>query len=60
MNYKAPNYDIQNWPRLVQLAWILADDKGNKIHSGNLIVRPDGFEIPTDAAKVHGITTEIA
>ena len=60
MNYKAPSSDTQNWPRLVQLAWILTDDKGNKIHSENLIVRPDGFEIPTDAAKVHGITTEVA
>lgn len=60
MNYKAPSSDIQNWPRLVQLAWILTDDKGNEIHSGNLIVRPDEFEIPTDAAKVHGITTEVA
>jgi DNA polymerase III epsilon subunit-like protein len=60
MNYKAPSSDIQNWPRLVQLAWILSDDKGNRIHSGNVIVRPDGFEIPTDAAKVHGITTEVA
>ena len=59
-NYKAPSSDIQNWPRLVQLAWILTDDKENKIHSGNLIVRPDGFDIPTDVAKVHGITTEVA
>ena len=59
-NYKAPSSDIQNWPRLVQLAWILTDDKGNRIHSGDVIVKPDRFTIPTDAAKVHGITTEIA
>lgn len=59
-NYNAPSSDIQNWPRLVQLAWILTDDKGNRIHSSSLIVKPDGFTIPTDAAKVHGITTEIA
>ena len=59
-NYKAPSSDIQNWPRLVQLAWILSDDKGNRIHLSSLIVRPDGFTIPADAAKVHGITTEVA
>lgn len=59
-DFKAPSSDTQNWPRLVQLAWILTDDKGNIIHSENLIVKPYGFEIPTDASKVHGITTEVA
>ena len=59
-NYNAPSSNIQNWPRLVQLAWILTDENGNRIHSDNLIIRPDGFTIPKDASKVHGITTEIA
>ena len=60
LNYKAPSSDTQNWPRLVQLAWILTDEDGNRIQMSNLIVKPDGFTIPTDAAKVHGITTEVA
>ena len=59
-NYKAPSTDTQNWPRLVQLAWILSDENGNRIHTGNLIVKPDGFVIPADATKVHGITTQRA
>lgn len=59
-NYKAPSSDTRNWPRLVQLAWILTDENGNRINTGNLIVKPDGFVIPTDAAKVHGITTQRA
>lgn len=59
-NYKAPSSDTRNWPRLVQLAWILTDENGNRIHTGNQIVRPDGFVIPTDAARVHGITTQRA
>jgi len=44
----------------VQLAWILTEADGTRIHQGNLIIRPDGFTIPGDAAKVHGITTERA
>jgi len=24
-NYKAPATDLANWPRLVQIAWLLAD-----------------------------------
>lgn len=59
-NYKAPSSDTLNWPRLVQLAWILSDENGNTIHTGNLIVRPDGFTIPSDAARIHGITTQRA
>ena len=59
-NYKAPVSDLENWPRLVQLAWLLTDDEGNEVKSTEHIIRPDGFAIPIDASRVHGITTEIA
>ena len=59
-NYKAPVSDLNNWPRLVQIAWLVTDDKGSEIHSAEHIVKPDGFSIPADAAKIHGITTDIA
>lgn len=56
-DYKAPASNTQNWPRLVQLAWIMTDEDGNRLSSGNNIIKPDGFVIPSDAVKVHGITT---
>ena len=59
-NYKAPVSDLNNWPRLVQIAWLVTDDNGGEIHSAEHIVKPDGFSIPADAAKIHGITTDIA
>lgn len=59
-NYKAPASDLNNWPRLVQLAWLVADDAGHEITSSEYIVKPDGYTIPPAAAKVHGITTEMA
>ncbi|MEX0810747.1 MAG: 3'-5' exonuclease [Chitinophagales bacterium] len=59
-SWKAPVSDLNNWPRLVQLAFLLYDDAGNKIEGGDYIIRPDGFTIPNDAARVHGITTERA
>jgi DNA polymerase III epsilon subunit-like protein len=59
-NWKAPVTDLDNWPRLVQLAYLVYDFDGNLIHSCNEIVKPDGFTIPLDASNVHGITTEIA
>ena len=59
-NYKAPASDLNNWPRLVQIAWLLANDDGTEIESAEYIVKPDGFTIPADAARIHGITTEVA
>lgn len=59
-NYKAPVSDSANWPRLVQLGWILTDHEGNEIRSSNYIIKPEGFTIPTEASKIHGITTERA
>lgn len=52
--------DFDNWPRVVQLAWQLHDEKGTLLSTGNHIIRPDGFTIPFNAAKVHGITTDFA
>jgi len=60
LNYKAPTTDTHNWPRLVQLGWIVMDSKGNKLSQHDYIVRPEGFSIPAEAARVHGITTERA
>ncbi len=59
-DYRAPLTDFDNWPRLVQLAWQVHDDKGELIEVKNYIVKPEGFEIPFQAAKVHGISTERA
>ncbi len=56
----APLTDFDNWPRLVQLAWQLHDDKGRLVENQNLLVKPDGFVIPIDAKMVHGISTEHA
>lgn len=59
-NYNAPYQDTDNWPRLVQLAWILTDEGGNEIKSKSAIISPDGFKIPANAVEIHGITTERA
>lgn len=59
-DYKAPCTNTDNWPRLVQLGWLLTDAAGRILSEGNHIVRPDGFEIPKAASDVHGITTEFA
>jgi DNA polymerase III epsilon subunit-like protein len=59
-NWKAPVTDLNNWPRLVQLAYLYYDSNGNKISGENFIIRPEGYTIPLDASRIHGITTERA
>ena len=59
-HHRAPVSDLDNWPRLVQIAWLLSDAHGDLQQGVEAIIRPDGFSIPVDAARVHGITTERA
>ena len=59
-NWKAPLSDLNNWPRLVQLAYLLYDQHGNKIDGGDYIIKPEGFLIPSSASRIHGISTERA
>lgn len=59
-NWKAPVSDLNNWPRLVQLAYLYYDKNGQLLSSKNFIICPEGFTIPADSARIHGITTEKA
>jgi len=59
-NWKAPVEDIDNWPRLVQIGWVLTNNVGERIETQDFIVKPEGFTIPTVASNVHRITTERA
>jgi DNA polymerase III subunit alpha len=59
-NKTAPITDLDNWPRVVQLAWQLHDQKGKLLSQQNFIIKPDGFDIPYKAEQVHGISTKRA
>ncbi|WP_281322860.1 DNA polymerase III subunit alpha [Flavobacterium aestivum] len=56
----APISDTDNWPRCVQIAWQLHDDMGKLIEHQDYLVKPEGFNIPYDAERIHGISTELA
>ena len=59
-NYNAPITDSNNWPRLVQLGWIVCNINGETIKEQNYIIYPNDFTIPQEAVEVHGITTQKA
>ena len=48
------------WPRMVQVAWLLCEEDGTIADEQSHIVYPDGYTIPPEVSRIHGITTEIA
>jgi len=56
----APISEVDNWPRVVQVAWQLHDESGQLVEHDNLLIVPEDFEIPYSAEKVHKISTEKA
>ncbi|MCF1191057.1 DNA polymerase III subunit alpha [Mangrovimonas sp. AS39] len=59
-SFQAPISDTDNWPRAIQIAWQLHDAMGNVIEHEDFLIQPEGFNIPYDAEKVHGISTALA
>lgn len=51
----------QNWPNIVDIAWIVLDTDTNKIlEQKSYIIRPNGWIIPEDAVAIHGIRQSFA
>ncbi len=60
LNWKAPLTNFSNWPRMVQLAWQIHDINGKLVKTQDYIIKPNGFDIPFNAEKIHGISTDRA
>ncbi|MCS4167256.1 DNA polymerase III subunit alpha [Sphingobacterium paramultivorum] len=58
--WDAPITDTDNWPRCIQLAWQIHDEMGNLVEHHDFLIKPDGFDIPYDSEKIHGISTALA
>ena len=58
--WNAPVSDVDNWPRMVQIAWQLHDDTGKLITHYSELIRPEGFNIPYESEQIHGISTALA
>jgi DNA polymerase III subunit alpha len=59
-SWSAPITDTSNWPRCVQIAWQLHDEMGNLIEHQDYLIKPEGYNIPYDAERIHGISTQLA
>lgn len=60
-NWQAPMADLDNWPRVIQLAWLVADPKGETLKSHEILIRPNGWEIPKEKFWIeHGFDTDLS
>ena len=59
-NYRAPVTDLDNWPRLVQIGWILMDENKNILDEKEYIINPKDFTIPKHVSDIHRVTQERA
>jgi DNA polymerase III epsilon subunit-like protein len=54
-----PGMFVDNWPRLVQVAWCVYS-KGCVEQQKSITIKPDGFTISEESTRIHGITQQKA
>jgi DNA polymerase III alpha subunit (gram-positive type) len=60
LDWSAHVHDVDNWPRVVQLAFAHYDEEGNVLAQHCYIITPEGYEIPKEVSDIHRVTTERA
>jgi DNA polymerase III epsilon subunit-like protein len=55
-NWNAFVGDLENWPRVVQVAWARYDVQNRSLGTRSFIVKPESFNIPGAAQRIHGIS----
>ncbi|MGO3237365.1 MAG: DNA polymerase III subunit alpha [Psychroflexus halocasei] len=58
--WNAPISDVDNWPRAIQIAWQVHDEWGELVEHQDFLIKPEGFDIPYDSERIHGISTALA
>ena len=56
-DYKLGVSFTNNWPRMIQLAWIVTDEYGNILKRQSHIIYPHDFTIDSEVEKLTGIST---
>jgi DNA polymerase III epsilon subunit-like protein len=57
-----PPRDLQGYAgaRVVQVAWVELNGDGRTLARHNYVIRPEGFAVPAEATRIHGISHEAA
>ena len=61
VNWEGPSDDVDNWPRIVEIAWLIVEFDDNEydvVSQRSFLIRPTGWQIVHEARDKHGITLE--
>lgn len=59
LNWRAPMTDLNNWPRVIQLAWVVTDTQGNILRRQKHLIKPNGWKVPVEKFWIeNGYSTE--
>ena len=59
-DYNAPISNTDNWPHIIQIAWVVMDESNKVVTKNDFVIKPDGFDIPSSSVNIHGITFDYA
>jgi len=52
--------NLNNWPYIVQIGFILYDDNFGKLSERGIILKPEGYKIPYESTEIHLISHNYA
>lgn len=58
-DYKQPASDTDNWPRMLQISWIVTDRQGKEVKRRSLYIRPEGFKVLSKEQNPYAIPEEV-
>ena len=47
-DYRIPPEQYNEWPRIIQLAWVVCDKDGKEIEAFCELIKPDGWKVPAE------------
>ncbi len=57
-NWKADFTDTFSWPKIIHIAWLLYDKKGDLVEDVDYLVNPVGMDIDPDSLRRAGLTED--
>ena len=56
--WDAPYCTKDNWPHILQIAWIIYNQHGEEVKKENHYLKPGDFKITKASTKIHSLTTD--
>jgi DNA polymerase-3 subunit epsilon len=57
-DWSQPYSSRDNWPHIVQLAWVVCTPDGQEVKAENHYIQPNDYDMSPESGKIHGLTPE--